>query len=79
MLGKLAQPHILRGAAMIVKLVRPNDVGAPCLLFGQDGLAGVLKTTPEVLAQLKGRSGFFEAELGERGWRLERPAPEQSW
>ena len=60
MLGKAAQPQVFAGARlMIVKLVRPNDVGAPCLLFGERGLAGVLKGTPEVLAQLKGRSGFF--------------------
>ncbi len=64
---------------MIVKLVRPNDVGAPCLLFGEQGLAGVLRGTPEVLSQLKGRSGFFEAELGERGWKLERQVADQSW
>ncbi len=64
---------------MIVKLIRPSDVGAPCLIYGERGLAGVLKGTPEVLAQLKGRSGFFEAELGERGWRLERPVAEQPW
>ena len=64
---------------MIVKLVKPQDVGAPCLLFEEQGIAGFVKATADVLAMIDGRSGYFEAKQDNGAWRFEGKVADQRW
>lgn len=64
---------------MIVRLFRPENKPGPWLLWAPSGEKGFIEPTREMLSQMEGLSGYFEAEPTDDGWQIGQRVEDQRW